>query len=523
MKKATKQIHLEEEISPAKRNHVKDSSVSDRPAFSLEKALGSNANEITPDTFLQIGKDEMKKAFGHEPEIEKDSIIPEKGESEADFEWRVRRNLILMQRYLIDQISRQADPERVRADLITIDRFLNTCLSRWELDAEDAEGLNNEYFEGDLMRMDPVPPFAPQFGALERFYEWMRDELSLQDRFTVEGIRVPVACRNILMNLQDDIPYLMRLYEIATDPANDDGPLPDWMKSSKKPSRKSTSAEKSDLSQGEIRVMRWRESQRRKNHAIASQFRRDLKKSAGWSSEDIASAVGIAELFLINILPMLLLRADQSQYHLRTFMRQYRRSLMEDRNPEDYEAFINGFSALLVTLTDLKLIPPETDAKPLDPFYSELIDMPSEGLESLAPSWPLTQAPNPYEENLDWFQWNLDRNQRFLLAFAMDMAVSGLGPERVLDNLLNVQTVMAELFRYEKCTMETLPEGLDRLLRKHLDYCDFMSDPQALRRSVGSLRRFYRSMIKQGYLAPEIGDELLAYLKQQTRVWAEHL
>lgn len=499
-----------------KRDHPTDSS--EIPVFSLEEALTLQPGEITPENFLQIAKAEMKKVFGRKPEIEKDTKIPVR--EEEDSERRIRRNLILMQRYLKDQIDHQANPERIQADLIAIDRFLNAYLLSLHLDAEDAYRELTDYFEGYLMKLEALAPFTPQFGALARFYTWLGSEPSLQNEINYVNIAVPRACETLLLIFRNDIPYLTRLYEIASDPANDRiGSLS--CKTDEEESGQSSDEAKESLA--EIRVSNWRKSQRNQNRQIVSRFYRDLLKDPDWSRPEIEHAVEIADLYLINTLPKLLLRADQSAYDLRSTLRKTRRALIKSGRTEDSILFENAFSALITTLTNLGFVHFETSATPLDPYSPKRLSRTKYQPESLAPSWQMDQVPDSFEDTLKWLKWNIDRNERFLLAFQMDLEDSGMDADQITEHVDSVQALMGELLRYEGRTMETLPKGLNDLLTLSQDYYDFVKDQEMLLRFVDSLRRFYRSMVRQGYLSTETGEELLSYLKRKAPDWIEHI
>lgn len=488
------------------------------PDFSLEEALRLNPNQITPDDFLQMAKVEMQRVFGDDLELEPESEIPPRIESEGHDEQRVRRNVILMKKYLEAQISCHADPEQRRTDLVTMDRFLNTYLRSLDLDAEDAYRELTDYFEGYLMNLDPLPPFTPQFGALSRFYTWLGEEPSLLEETNFVNMTVPRACKTLLLVFRNDIPYLTRLYNIASDPANDRLKSV-WYKTDEG-SHVSVS-EKTKESSARVRVSNWRNSQCTQNRQIISRLLLDIQKNHDWKPLEVDYAIETARLYLLNTLPSLLLRADQCAYDLKTTIRRTRRVMKRSERTVDYELFTKSFLALIDTLTDLSLLPPESSARPLDPYYPNLLDQTD--IESLAPYWPRDQAPNSFEETLSWLKWNIDRNERFLLAFKMDLENSGMDSNRVLEHVFNVQALMGELLRYEGRTMETLPEGLDDLLHPNQDYFEFVSDPNELSCYITSLRRFYLSMVKQGYLAPDTGVDLLSQIKRQTPVWLEHI
>lgn len=457
-----------------------------------------------------MAKDEMKKVFGRKPRLKPDSEIPPRSEEEEDFEWLIRRNLILMTRYLQSQIDAHAEPERIRADLIAVDRFLNTYLLSLDLDAEDACSELTDYFEESLMKLEPLPPFTPLFGSFARFYSWLKEEPSLIHKTNAEGFTVPRACDRLLLSLKGDIPYLTRLYEIASDPAND------------RPGSASGSKDMSGASPAEVRLSNWREDQRDQNEEIVARFRQELREHSGWSRDEIQHAVRVADLYLIDTLPMLLLRADQCEYDLRTTFLRTRR-IMAGSGRTDFEDFSRSFSALLDTLTDQGLLPTKSIENLPNPYYPRILDRTDAEVESLVPSWPMNQAPDAYEDNLNWLRWVIGRNERFLLAFQSDLEDSGMSADRITEHVSNVQELMGEMLDHEGRIMETMPEGMSNLLDRHLNYCDFMTDPESLRRSVASLRRFYRSMVKQDYLSKDLGDDLLSYLKEQTRSWMESI
>lgn len=486
----------------------------DLPDFSLRKALTEFTGEITPDDFLRMAKAEMQRVFGEEPEIDPESEIPPRSEGEADFEWLIRRNLILMVRYLNSQFDSHADPERVRDDLMTIDRFLNTWLLSLDLDAEDANTDDlTDYFEEYLMTLDPVPPFPPQFGALARFYDWMMDEPDLKDQINYVDFPVPRACEDFLTGLHRKIPYLTRLYEIATDSGND-------APASKKPSK--SESEAGLTSPAQRRMENWIDAQCARNQKVLSLVRQDFRKDFHFKPDDLEYAERISDTFLTNILPNALIPVEYAHYASASMLRNYSQTLMNEGRYGEVQLFTSCMNALNIILAHLGYVKPEHKGQLVDPFYS---DVPKdESPEESMPDdlWRMEQAPDRYVDHLNWLKWNIDRNRRFLLAFQEDLQNSGMAPERVQDHVAHVQKIMGVLLHYEGSTMETLSKGLDRHYTADEGYF-LEGEPDKLRQMVGSLRRFYRSMAKLGYLSPDVGDELLSYLKQQTHVWMKNM
>lgn len=482
----------------------------DLPNFSLEEALRSHPGEMTVNDFLQMGKAEMQRVFGEEPEIDPKSEIPPRSECEEDFEWLIRRNLILMMRYLNSQIDSHADPERIREDLVTIDRFLNTWLLSLDLDAEDAnEDDLTDYFEEYLITLDPVPPFPPQFGALARFYDRMMDEPDLKDQLNILYDPAARACENFLIGLHRKLPYLMNLYTIIADSGNDD-PV------SKK--RSESDSEAGLPSPAQRRMENWIEAQSSQNRKILSQVRRDLKRDFHFSPDELDYACRISDTFLTNILPNALIPIEHAHYASASMLRNYTQTLMNEGQYGEVQLFALSMNALNIILAHLGYVKPEHQGQLVDPFYS---DVPKDASpEECMPDdlWKVEQAPDRYSDHFNWLKWNVDRNRRFLLAFQEDLQNSAMAPERIQDHVANVQKIMGVLLHYEGSTMETLPKGLDRHYTDDDGYF-LEGDPDKLRQMIGSLRRFYRSMIRLGYLLPESGDELLAFLKKRTGDW----
>lgn len=506
------------------------------PDFSIGEALKTYPDNITPEVFHKIASDEMRKVYdcdlslGEDLEIPSERPLPEDYSLQVDVMWLTERNLRLMEKYLRDQIAKQADPERIREDLITLDRYLNIWLRSECLDPEDAEEELADYFVEYLLKQDPLPPFTPQFGTLGRFYTWLKDEPAVQNHLNYNEVPTPHMCQVLLINLRRNIPLLTRMYEVATDPANDRPEPKTRSRKGKRAGRVSGKPKldrKPKMSTAEKRVENWRLDQMARNRAVFSQVRRVLLDNFDWKPEDRDYTLGIAETFLIHVLPMAMLPAEQSSYYLEEFLRNAYETLKESDDPEELSHFAACFVTVMVALADLGLIPPETKIHSVDPYYSDVPDPQNleEGYtrESQDVAWRADLEPDVYEDHLNWLKWNIDRNSHFLTIFQNELIASGMDLPRIEDHVGHVRTIMAELLRYIGSPMEALPKGLDEALAQGLDVADFMTDPDALRSHVGSLRRFFRVMVKRGYLSEEEGEALLTYLKKQTRLWMERI
>lgn len=506
------------------------------PDFSIGEALKTHPNAIRPEVFHEIANDEMQRIYDCSLTIGEDLEIPFDHENKEDLSlyreamWLTQRNLILMEKYLKDQIAKGAEPERIREDLISLDRYLNDWLRSECLEPEDAEEELGDYFAKHLIKQEPLPSFTHEFGALGRFYSWLEQELTVQNHLNYNEVPTPRMCELLLINLRRNIPFLTRMYEIATDPAND-RPEPKSLKSKKKRSGRVSGKPKLDReaeeSVSEKRLKNWRVDQVARNRSILAQFRRALPDRFDWDPEDVSFAVEIAEMFLIDTLPMALLPAEQCSYYLTTFLRQTCDTLGDSGDPDLLERFGYCYAGMTLMLEDMGLIQKENSLGSSDPYYPHVPD-PEELEEGYAPenpdiAWGADQEPDVYEEHLNWLKWNIERNSLFAAVFQDELIASGMDLERIDDHVYFVSKLMAEALRYIGSPMEALPEGLDELLAQGIGTADFLTDPISLRRAVGSLRRFYRIMIKRGFLPEEEGEALLSYLKKNTRFWLERL
>lgn len=506
------------------------------PDFSIGEALRTYPGDLTPEVFHKIANDEMRRVYDRDLTVGEDLKIPFDNTKDEDYSlyedamWLTQRNLILMEKYLKDQIEKQANPERIREDLISLDRYLNDWLRSECLEPEDAEAELGEYFNTYLIRLDPLPPFTPEFGTLGRFYTWLKDEPAVQNHLNYDEVPSPRICEFLLINLRRNIPFLTRMYEVATDPAND-RPEPKSTKRKGKRSGRVSGKPKLDRtpkkSVAEKRLENWQADQTARNRSFLPRIRKDLAGQIDWDPEDLKATVDLAEVFLVQIMPGSLLTAEQSAFYLESFLRNAFTTIQEKGDTEDLAFFSACFVPLMVALADLGLIPTPSDTHGLNPYESPV--PPPEDLEegyfreAEETAWRAEQEPDVYEDHLNWLKWNIDRNGYFLTSFQNDLIASGMDLGRIGDHVSNVRKIMAELLRYTGSPMETLPNGLDIVLAEGIGVCDFMREPDELRRCVGSLRRFYRSMIKRGYLSETSGDELLSTLKKKTRPWMEHI
>lgn len=509
------------------------------PYFSIGEALKACPDPITPETFRRIANDEMQKVYTSDLTLGEDlkipyDLSPEKLLADIDLHeearWVTERNLVLMEKYLKDQIGRQADPKRIRQDLISLNRYLNIYLRSECLDVEDVDEELGDYFNDYLMKQETLVPFSPEFGTLGRFYTWLKDEPAVQSHLNWDEIPTPRICEMLLINLRRNIPFLTRLYEIASDPAND---RPESKSAKRRGKRSGRVSGKPKLdrepkqSVAEKRVENWRIDQMVKNRSFLPQIRKILVEGLDWDPDDLQATIDLADTFLVQTLPVSLLTAEQSVYYIETFLRNAYLLIQEHGDPDEMAFFASCFVPMMAALGELGLIPPHAKIQTLDPYYPDVpvAEDLEEGYfrEAEDVSWTLDQEPDVYEDHLNWLKWNIDRNGYFLTVFQNDLIASGMDLTRIGEHVKNVQMVMAELLRYLGSTMETLPEGLNEALLENLGDYYFLKNPDELRRNVGSLRRFYRTMVKQGYLSEEAGDECLSYLKKKTRHWMEKM
>lgn len=506
------------------------------PDFSIGEALKNHPDAITPEVFHAIANDETRKVYDRELTLGEDLKIPFDSTADEDYSlyedvmWITQRNLLLMEKYLRAQIAEEADPERILQDLVSLDRYLNVYLRAECLNPEDVEEELGDYFNEYLISQETLVPYTPEFGTLGRFYTWLKDEPAVQNNLNWDQVPTPRVCEMLLINLRRNIPYLTRLNEVASDPAND-RPEAKSTKGRKKRSGRVSGKLKIDReakkSVAEKRVENWENDQRIKNRSYLPQIRKILTEDLEWAPEELRAIVDLADAFLVQTLPGSLLTAEQSVYYLESFVRNAFLLFQEQRDLEDMAFFTACYVPMMAALGELGLIPPQTELQSLDPYFP---DVPAaedleEGYfrEAEDISWTLDQEPDVYEDHLNWLKWNIDRNGHFITVFQNDLIDSGMDLTRINDHVSNVRKIMAELLRYVGSTMETMPKGLNEALAEHLGLYDFLTDPEELRRCVGSLRRFYRTMVKRGYLSEEAGDECLSYLKKKTRPWMEQM
>lgn len=509
------------------------------PCFSIGEAIKACPDPITPETFRRIANEEMQRVYNSDLTLGDDlkipyDLSPEKLLADIDLHeearWVTERNLVLMEKYLKDQIARQADPKRIRQDLISLDRYLNLYLRAECLDVEDVDEELGDYFNEYLMKQETLVPFSPEFGALGRFYTWLKDEPAVQSHLNWDEIPTPRICEMLLINLRRNLPFLTRLYEIASDPAND---RPESKSAKRKGKRSGRVSGKPKLdrepkqSVAEMRVENWENDQMVKNRSFLPKIRKILVESLDWDPDDLQATIDLADTYLVQMLPASLLTAEQSVYYIETFIREAYLLIQEQGDPDELAFFASCFVPMMAALGELGLIPPHAKIQTLDPYYP---DVPApqdleEGYfrENEDVSWRPDQEPDEYEDHLHWLKWNIDRNGYFLTVFQNDLIASGMDLTRIEDHIKNMQIVMAELLRHIGSTMETLPGGLNEALLENLGDYNFLKDPDELRRCVGSLRRFYRTMVKRGFLSEEAGDECLSYLKRKTRQWTEKM
>lgn len=506
------------------------------PDFSIGETLKTYPDVITPEVFRQIANEEMRRVYdcdltlGEDLEIPSERPLPEDYSLQVDVMWLTERNLVLMEKYLKDQIAKQADPERIREDLISLDRYLNDWLRSECLEPEDAEDELGDYFTKYLIKLDPLPSFTHEFGTLGRFYTWLKDEPAVQNHLNYNEVPTPRMCELLLINLRRNIPFLTRMYQIASDPAND-RPEPKSAKRKGKRAGRVHGKPKLDRkpkdSVSEKRVKNWMVDQIARNRSILAQMRRALPKRFEWDPKDIDLAVEIAETFLIQILPMALLPAEQYRYYLNPFFQNLRELVGGSEDPEELRRLGSCYARVTIMLDEMELMPLDPMGQSTDPYYPFVPDSedPEEGNVPTVQNipWQADQEPDVYEDHLNWLKWNIDRNSLFATVFQDELIASGMDLERIDDHVYFVSKLMAEALHYIGSSMESLPEGLDELLAQGLSTADFLTEPDILRRAVGSLRRFYRIMMKRGYLPEETGERLLSYLKQNTRFWMDRM